>query len=142
MNDLTRLEASSSRRRKARFDLDDDLDLGEVDTGPSLLAVALEKGLGKELDLIVMDGEVKSIGSKFVEDGGMIEQEVTIQSVTLDDEETSEMSASDLEEDDAVMEVTEENTVVKEEVVKEKPKDKEKASKITFGEYLDMMEVF
>ncbi len=148
--DLTRLEAS---RRRPRMD-DIDLDMqprSRLSSRPSLLSRIMEKSDGRHLDLVVMDGSIKSLGYNYVEDGGMFQEELTVKDLDLEeegedataDDQPSEMASEEEAVTDAFAEEEKEaKEVVKVEATKTEEETREEESRIPFGQFLDLMEVF
>ncbi|XP_059088754.1 uncharacterized protein LOC131884877 [Tigriopus californicus] len=147
LNELTRLEAS---RRRSKLTLMDGFD-DPIRKERSLLSKAMAKGFGKELDLIVMDGTVKCIGSRFEEDGGRIEQQLTIESINFDEmtdqsgnltpkfEDQTPPLVRWNEPEDISLPMSLEPSLSER---LEKSVQEETETVLTFNEFLDLMEVF
>lgn len=147
LNELTRLEAS---RRRSKLTLMDGFD-DPIRKERSLLSKAMAKGFGRELDLIVMDGTVKCIGSQFEEDGGRIEQQLTIESINFDDltDASGKLTPKFDDQTPPLVQWNEPEDIslpmslepsLSERI--EKSVQEQAETTLTFNEFLDLMEVF
>ena len=138
LTDLTKLDGSR---------MQDQLDRGGKGE-KSPLAKIMEKADGRNMELVVMDGAVKSVAYKFTEDGGMVKEEVTVASFPLekkkrkgkDEEEedaTEEDEFTDMDDDGTDVEDGEE-----EEETSSSEDEGEEIQRLPFGDFLDLMEVF
>jgi hypothetical protein len=144
--DLTHFEAS---RRKSRLTimggLEDEPLPRPSGARPGLLARARQRGLARAKDLVIMDGSVKTLEEQFFEQGGMVRQETTVESLPGGDlfDEEDQGTEEDLEDMTLDEEANdEEEEEVQEVKPAELPKEAEKEPALPFGEFLDLMEVF
>ena len=137
LTDLTKLDGS----RMSRYS--DDEDRLDMTGKKSLLAQIMEKADGRNMELVVMDGAVKSVGYKFTEDGGMVKEEVTVASFPLDkkkkqedEEDTDEDMFSDMDDED------DEDDGDDGGESSSSDEEGEEIQRLPFGDFLDLMEVF
>lgn len=102
------------------------------------------------LDLVVMDGAVKTVSEILIDNGGMIQHELHIIEYPFDDDADTSDDVDQLteigEEDVAELEEDVEEEEAPEEAKEEAPDEKDNSDSgdpsIPFGEFLDLMEVF
>ena len=150
--DLTTLDEAKRPKAKRSSIVMEDLG-GTVKKSGVLAQMEGLKGTRfEDLDLIMMDGGMKSIKTKFTEEGGIIRESISVESIPELDEhlkahfktEEKEVEVEKEEEEESEIEIaitarSQKSPTTGSEKSTEGPKSEIKES---FGEFLDIMEVF
>ena len=148
--DLAKLDEAKRPRGEMSALIMDDLDRTAPKSGLIAQMDALKGTRFEEMDLILMDGGMKSLKTKFTEEGGVIRESISVESIPELDRHLEEHFKS--EEEDIEEEKKDEYAESEVEVpIPRSPKSPTAASdrsaegpKSTtpFGDFLDIMEIF
>ena len=148
--DLTKLDEAKRPRGEMSSLLMDDLDQTAPKSGLIAQMDALKGTRFEEMDLILMDGGMKSLKTKFTEEGGVIRESISVESIPELDRHLEEHfktdeegSVEDKKEDYAESEV--ELLIPRSPISPTAPSERsEEGPKSTtpYGDFLDIMEIF
>ena len=148
--DLTKLDEAKRPKGEMSSLLMDDLDQTAPKSGLIAQMDALKGTRFEEMDLILMDGGMKSLKTKFTEEGGVIRESISVESIPELDRHLEEHfkpeedgSLDDKKEDYAESEV--ELPIPRSPISPTAPSERsEEGPKSTtpYGDFLDIMEIF
>jgi hypothetical protein len=147
--DLTMLDEARRPRGEMSALIMDDLDGSTKKSGLLAQMETLKGTRFEDLDLIMMDGGMKSLKTKFTEEGGVIRESISLESIPeldkliedqLKSEEQEVFKKEEEEESEVDLPVTARSTKSPT-AVSEKSAEGPKSA-TPFGEFLDIMEIF